>query len=194
MHIDRLLDHMEAIPGWFARVEGRLLRFSALQALMTCESSNIVEVGSYCGKCTVVLGAVVKEAQRGRVFGIDPPESLVVGVPDVWTGLGKVSIFEQKIGALGLADVVTLIQKKPAEVPWTSPLCFLFIDGFHDAENVASDFHHFFPHLEKGGYVAFHDYGNPQWPDVQSFVDALLADGIVSKVSSELHLIITKKL
>jgi len=193
MHIEQLLDYMERIPGWFLRNEARLLQCSALDALMKCGSGNVVEIGSYCGKSTVMLADAVRNAQRGRVHAIDPDESLVVGVADIWTGIGKVAIFTQKIKGLGLEQSVTLLQKRPSEVQWSDSICFLHIDGLHDAVNVAMDFDQFFSHVEKGGYVAFHDYGNPYYPGVKQVVDAALESGKVRKVAQESLLIILEK-
>ena len=193
MHIEQLLSFMENVPGWFAREEGRLLSYAVLEAAMKSKSGDIVEIGAYCGRATTVIGSAAKASQRAKVSSIDPDESLIVGVPDVWTGLGKVAIFNQKIAALGLDKVVTLIRKRPAEVTWTTPLCFLYIDGLHDEANVAGDFNRFIGHVEKGGCVAFHDYGNPDCPAVKNFVDSLIRAGNLVKVASEFHLIILSK-
>lgn len=193
MHIEKLLDYMEGIPGWYSREEARLLHSAALDSMMKCDSSNVLEVGSYCGKSTVMLVDAVRNAQRGKVFAVDPDEALVVGVPDIWTGIGKVSIFNQKIKGLQLDRAVILIKKRPAEVEWSEPLCFLHIDGLHDVGNVTSDFNRFFGCVEKGGYVAFHDYGNPDHPAVKQVADAMVASGKVSKVAQESLLVILEK-
>lgn len=193
MHIEKLLDYMERIPGWMSREEARLLQTSALDALMTLDAANVVEVGAYCGKATVMLADAVRNAQRGMVYAIDPDESLISGVPDAWTGIGKLAIFEEKLRGANLDRTVTLLRKKPCDVEWTLPIAFLHIDGLHDIHNVTSDFNKFFTHVEKGGYVAFHDYGNPGCPDVKRFVDGLLEGGKVSKVASEFHLIVVAK-
>lgn len=194
MNIEAILNYMENVPGWFTRGEGRLLFNMATDAVMKSEYGNIVEVGSYCGRSTTALGCAVKNAQRGKVCAIDPCEGSVSGVSSAWSGSSQASIFKHNLAILGLDVVVTLLQKKSTEVPWASPIALLFIDGLHDEANVAADLKHFFDHVEKGGYVAFHDYGNPDYPDVKKVVDGQIEAGKLTRIESEFHLIVTKKL
>lgn len=193
MNIEAILNYMENVPGWFTREEGKLIYQMATDAVMRSEYGNVVEVGSYCGRSTTALGFAVKNAQRGKVYAIDPCEGNLSGVSSAWSGTSQLSIFRHNLTVLSLDGAVTLIQKKSTEVPWASPIAFLFIDGLHDAQNVSADLAHFFPHVEKGGLVAFHDYGNPDYPDVKRIVDGLINEGKLTQVASAFHLIVTRK-
>jgi hypothetical protein len=53
----------------------------------------------------------------------------------------------------------------------SQPLNLLVIDGDHSYDGVKFDFDNYFPCIEAGGYVIIDDYGVPEWPDVQRFVD-----------------------
>jgi predicted O-methyltransferase YrrM len=57
------------------------------------------------------------------------------------------------------------------------PIAFLFIDGWHDAENVRADYHAWAPHVIPGGSIWFHDAYGAGWPDVQAEIDRLVASG-----------------
>jgi hypothetical protein len=46
---------------------------------------------------------------------------------------------------------------------WNTPIDLLFIDGSHAYEDVLQDFEQFFPHVNPGGIVAFHDVVDT-WP------------------------------
>ncbi|MGW8181546.1 MAG: hypothetical protein ACWGQW_22685, partial [bacterium] len=43
---------------------------------------------------------------------------------------------------------------------------FLMIDGSHLQLNVLHEYSYFGRFVPKGGYIAFHDYGKPNWPGV----------------------------
>ena len=82
---------------------------------------------------------------------------------------------------LGLGDVVReCIRKCSFEVEWNQPICYLFIDGLHDYDNVARDFRHFEGWVTQGGCVVFHDYSDT-CPGVTAFVDEVVAQGTSRK-------------
>lgn len=44
---------------------------------------------------------------------------------------------------------------------WSRPLDFLFIDGDHSYEGCSTDLKAWLPFVKKGGWIAFHDSGEP---------------------------------
>lgn len=48
----------------------------------------------------------------------------------------------------------------------------IFIDDGHDAADIIRDIESWFPHLRDFGFIAFHDYGSNNWPDVKKVVDS----------------------
>jgi hypothetical protein len=51
----------------------------------------------------------------------------------------------------------------------------LFIDGNHSYESVFSDYRNWYPKLNKGGIMAFHDYGVPKFSGIKKVVDEIVA-------------------
>jgi predicted O-methyltransferase YrrM len=169
------LARMSPIEGWLTEPEAALLMAATALALIRAEARPVVEIGSYCGRSTVVLGAVVKTVcPEARVHAIDPHEGEVAR--DIPAGPSTLERFLKNINDAGLADVVELIPKRSFEVAWSQQIGFLFIDGLHDYDNVARDFAHFQGWLTPSSYVGFHDYDRAS-PGVVDFVDQLLASG-----------------
>jgi predicted O-methyltransferase YrrM len=174
-----VLSQMKAIEGWLEEDEADLL-IGAVHA--SCRNGRplgaIVEIGSYCGRSTVVL------AHAARAFGAD--QQVVAIDPH----LGQVGAADQRVSqvapsrekflhnmaAAGVADMVELVEQYSTQVTWDRPIGLLFIDGLHDYVNVSRDFAHFSQWIASRGYVAFHDYAD-YYPGVRAFVDELLVGG-----------------
>jgi hypothetical protein len=190
-----LLDRIKNIEGWLSDKEADLLLATAIKACHVLPPPHhIVEVGSYQGKSTVVLGSVAKALfPDAKVYAIDPHEG-VVGATD--QGLQKVpptlNNFKKNIEGAGLSDVVVLLKDYSYRVDWQDPISFLFIDGLHDYPNVARDFWKFSSFLITGSYVAFHDYAY-YYPGVQALVDEILGSGEYEKVQLAESLMVIKK-
>jgi predicted O-methyltransferase YrrM len=178
---------MRAIGGWFTDEEGDLLLSAALAAIgpergaergAAGEARTLVEVGSYLGRSTAVLGRVVRAlSPRSRVFAIDPHEG-VVGADGEWLHHGSETLtqFRRNMAEAGVAEVVEPVVAKSFEVAWDRPIHLLFVDGLHDYDNVARDFRHFERFVAAEGVVLFHDYAD-YYPGVMRFVDELVAGG-----------------
>jgi predicted O-methyltransferase YrrM len=166
------LDIMEAVDGWFSRAEGSKLYETAVGASQV--SPVTVEIGSWKGRSTIVLGMVAKR-NGGKVYSVDPHDG------DLWSN-GKsiktpntLAEFKKNMVAAGLNDTVTLFQKKSKDVEWVDgKIGLLFIDGLHDYESVKSDFRKFEPHLAQGALIAFHDYNED---GVRKAVDEIVESG-----------------
>ena len=174
------LDVMEAVKGWFTREEGGSLYEAAARAVKV--SPVFVEVGSWKGRSTMVLGYAAK--RRGaKLYAVDPHEGDLHSQGKGIKTEGTLEEFEKNVVAAGIRDVVTTVAKKSTDVVWkeeNGKIGLLFIDGKHDYESVSKDFKHFEPHLHHDGYVAFHDYNEP---DVKRFVDEVVETGQYEPVS-----------
>jgi predicted O-methyltransferase YrrM len=156
---------------------------------------SIVEIGSYQGKSTVLLGSVVKAFFPGaKVYAIDPHNG-VIGASD--QGIHSVSptleMFKKNIANAGLTEVIETIVNYSYKVDWQAPVSLLFIDGLHDYPNVSRDFWHFSNWVNSGGYIVFHDYAD-YYPGVQAFVNELLETGQYLKAQQARSLIVLQKL
>ncbi len=179
-----ILQQMKRVEGWLEEDEGELLIAATARAITSLPSgSAVVEVGSFCGRGTVVLGGVVKSlAADSLVYAIDRHDGRV-GALDQGIRVTRptLDIFQRNIDENGLRAVVRTLQSDSADVAWDMPIGMLLIDGLHDYPSVARDFHHFEKWLVPGGLVAFHDYAD-YFPGVKRFVDELLRTECYRKV------------
>jgi hypothetical protein len=191
-----LLARMKDVEGWLAEDEADLLAAATARALRELPRPHaVVEVGSYCGRSTVVLGGVVQALDRqARVYAIDPHTG-VVGARDQGLHRGPPTFdrFRRTLDEAGLSGVVEPIRAASYEVPWDRPVGLLLIDALHDYPSVATDFYHFESHLLPGGYAAFHDYAD-YYPGVRAFVDELLGSGRYRQVGLAGSLMVVQKL
>jgi MMP 1-O-methyltransferase len=161
-----LLAAAEAARGFMPPDEGLAL-YEAAAAVEV--PGPLLEVGSYCGKSSVYLGAAARE--RGRVlFAVDHhrgSEENQAGwewhEPDlVDPEVGKMDTlprFRRTIHDAGLeGTVVAVVGESPLVARnWTTPLALLFIDGGHGVEPARLDFELWTPHVAPGGTLAIHD-------------------------------------
>jgi hypothetical protein len=138
-----------------------------------------VEIGSYCGRSTVVLGLTIKAlgGAETRLHAIDPHEGEVSTLEQgVMQTAPTLEPFTRNVADAGLATIVVPHIARAADVPWASPAAFLLVDGLHDYPHVTKDLGHFAPFVRSGGFVAFHDYAG-YFPGVKRAVDELLDGG-----------------
>ena len=182
--IEKHLDKMRKIEGWLSDNEASLLLATLENTFLNnSESHHIVEIGSYHGKTTVLMGSFINThfPNRAIIQAIDTHDGKL-GAAD--KGLQQFppsyEKFKQNIETAGLSDIIVPIKSISTEVAWDKPISFLFIDGLHDYENVSKDFRYFSTWITEGGYVGFHDYAD-YFPGVKAFVNELLATGIYQK-------------
>jgi hypothetical protein len=190
-----LLSRVASVEGWLSTAEADLLLGAAIHAVTTLEKPvRIVEIGSYCGKSTTVLGSAAKALDpEARVYAVDPHEG-EVGAPgqDYRKEAPTLERFQVNMATAGLNGVVELVQQRSFDVSWDGPISLLFIDGLHDYFSVASDYSHFDRWIVKGGFVAFHDYAS-FYPGVKAFVDHLVETGTCVPVGQADSLVVLRR-
>jgi hypothetical protein len=193
--IGEILAIMRSVEGWLRDEEAELLIHLTRRAVVE-NASAVVEIGSFCGKSTIVLARAAKTVGvDARIYAIDPHQG-EVGAEDTIGGVERLrptfERFLDNIAGAGVADVIEPIRRRSYEVPWRLPIALLFVDGLHDYASVARDFFHFEPYLASGGYVAFHDYGD-NYPGVRTFVAGLAADDSFNEVARAASLVVLQK-
>jgi predicted O-methyltransferase YrrM len=161
-----LLEHARAAKGFMPEDEGLLLFRRALEQLPT---GPALEVGTYCGKSAIYLGAAAREVD-GTVFTVDHHrgseenqagwEHHDTSVVDAEFGLmDTLPTFRKNIARAGLEDqVVAVIGKSlPVARHWQTPLSLLFIDGGHGEEPARNDYEAWVPKIQSGGLLVIHD-------------------------------------
>jgi predicted O-methyltransferase YrrM len=169
MTIDQTL--IDSIKGFLDPEEGRGLFDIALEA---SRLGPCLEIGSYCGKSTLFLGAACQE-RRMTLFSIDhhggseeqqPGEAYFD--PELFDPflyqVDTCNHFRQTLKRAGLEEtVVALVSRSEvAARHWATPLSLVFIDGGHAFHTVLSDYMCWHRHILPNGYLLFHDiYPDP---------------------------------
>jgi hypothetical protein len=189
-----VIDQMQAVDGWFDESEAELLATACAHILKQVPPpAVVVEVGSYCGRSTVVLGGIMRAiGSRALLYSIDPHEGLV-GSSDagLYSGHPTIEAFRATLAAANMSSFVRIVPARSSEVSWADPIAFLLIDALHDYASVARDFFTFEPFLIAGALVAFHDYALYA-PGVKTFVHELLGTGKYEFVDAQESLIILR--
>ncbi|MTE14340.1 class I SAM-dependent methyltransferase [Nocardia aurantiaca] len=129
----------------------------------------ILEIGTYCGKSAIYLGAAARET-GATVFTVDHHRGSEEHQPgweyhdtslvDTETGVfDTVTSFRRSIVRAGLTDIVIGVIGSSAAVAriWGAPLRLLFIDGGHTEEAAQRDYDCWAHRVAEGGILAIHD-------------------------------------
>ena len=163
---EALFAFADAIRGFMPPDEGRARHNHASTVAV---EGPFLEVGSYCGKSTVYLGAAA--CQRGRLlFAVDHHRGSEENQPgwewhepdlvDPASGLiDTLPEFRRTIRDSGLdGTVVAVVGDSPSvAAAWGTPLALVFIDGGHGVEPAHADYQGWVPHLAEGGTLLIHD-------------------------------------
>lgn len=161
-----LLQHALAAPGFMPDDEGLLLHRTARERL---PHGPALEVGTYCGKSAIYLGAAAREV-GGTVFTVDHhrgSEENQAGwehhdpsLVDPESGLmDTLPVFRRTLASAGLEDHVVAVVGRSTTVSahWRTPLSLLFIDGGHAEVHAQNDYAGWAPWLMSDGLLVIHD-------------------------------------
>ncbi|MFD9603215.1 MULTISPECIES: class I SAM-dependent methyltransferase [unclassified Streptomyces] len=162
-----ILAAFQAAKGFMPVVEGLALYGAAVEAAAL--GLPILEVGTYCGRSTILLADVARAAgvtaltvdhHRGseeQQPGWEYHDPTVVD-PEVGR-MDTLPTFRRTLHAAGLEDhVVALVGRSPqVAAVWGGKLGFVFIDGGHTDEHANGDYEGWAPHVADGGLLVIHD-------------------------------------
>ena len=164
-----LLPHALEAKGFMPEDEGLLLHRAALARL---PHGPALEVGTYCGKSAIYLGAAAREVggPQAVVFTVDHHrgseenqagwEHHDASLVDPEFGLmDTLPVFRRTIARAGLEDQVVAVIGRSTTVAghWRTPLSLLFIDGGHAEIHAQNDYSGWAPWVDNGGYLVIHD-------------------------------------
>ena len=161
---------LDAVKGFLDPLEAAALYAGVEQV---AGKGLIVEIGSYCGKSTIILGTACQKA-GGTLLAIDhhrgseenqPGEEYFD--PDLDDGEGGMSSllqFRANIRAAGLEDTVIpalASSQIVSRLPMAAP-ALVFIDGGHSMPAALADWQNWGARVIQGGLLAIHDvFPNP---------------------------------
>jgi MMP 1-O-methyltransferase len=161
-----LLELARAARGFMPHDEGLALHRLARERL---PRGPVLEVGSYCGKSALYLGAAARTV-GGVVITVDHhrgSEENQAGwehhdpeLVDAVSGrMDTLPFFRRKVEEAGLEDVVVAVVGDSATIArvWRTPLSLLFIDGGHGDAPAHADYAGWAPWVMAGGLLAIHD-------------------------------------
>lgn len=168
-----LYDDIKTLPGYFTYDDAVAFTLLLQTQNVGGVKGDILKIGSYHGRSTVVIGRCVQPGQRLIVCDTfersvedtypEPPSpealrrTLARLVPDLW----QVDIRAARSDELDLDGVV---------------LRFAHIDGGHSYDVALHDLRFAAAHLAAAGIIAVDDYQHPDWQDVTAAVDAFVAE------------------
>jgi predicted O-methyltransferase YrrM len=162
----RLFNLAGQIKGFLSPREGRRLFELACEA---ASSGPCLEIGSYCGKSAVYIGAACKRFDN-TLFSIDHHRGSEEHQPgELYFDADLFDPFHFRVDTLRhfrktlmTADlersVVPLVTSSAlAARHWATQLSLVFIDGGHAYDTVLSDYLNWNRHILPGGFLIFHD-------------------------------------
>lgn len=162
---ERLRRAAAAAPGFMPEDEGLALYRAGIAA---ASMGPMLEIGSYCGKSAVYLGAAARE-KGGLLYSLDhhrgseehqPGEEYhdpgLLGEDD---RVDSLPVFRRTIAGAGLEDVVVGVVGRSSAVAgaWGTPLALVFIDGGHSDASAQADYAGWAAHVVPSGLLAIHD-------------------------------------
>ncbi|GAA2804088.1 class I SAM-dependent methyltransferase [Streptomyces showdoensis] len=168
-----ILAAFEAAKGFMPVKEGLALYAAAAEAAEL--GLPLLEVGTYCGRSTILLADVARaagtvavtvdhhrgseEQQPGWEYHdpsvVDPEVGAMDTLPTFRRTLHKAGLEEYVIAVVGRSPQVAKV--------WAGQLGFVFVDGGHTDEHATNDYEGWAPKVAPGGILVIHDvFPNPE--------------------------------
>ncbi|QEH94326.1 class I SAM-dependent methyltransferase [Dermacoccus abyssi] len=160
-----VLDAFDATTGFMPLDEGRAL----FEAACTARPGAWLEIGTYCGKSTVLLAQAAREVGGTQIVTVDHHHGSEENQPGwEWHDTSMVDEHSGLLDTLPsfrrtwddhVRDVVSAVVATTEQVAawWSTPVEFLFLDGNHVEEMAQHDYAAFAQHVAPGGLLAVHD-------------------------------------
>jgi len=185
---ENLLSEIESVEGFLSPNEVRFL--SLLAAYPTAEG-EILEIGSFKGKSTIILAKAAALTDNALVNAVDPMMAPSETDPDLRGDVSSFPDFRKNIESKGVAERIHLHKTFSYELAktWDKPLRLLWIDGDHTYKGTKLDFDGFNNYLEDGAIIAIHDVLHAFEGGIRVFMEDVLlspnfgASGFVGSIA-----------
>jgi predicted O-methyltransferase YrrM len=163
-----LLAHARAAKGFMPDDEGAFLHALALDRL---PHGPALEIGTYCGKSAIYLGAAARATgPEAVVLTLDHhrgSEENQAGwehhdptlVDEEFGLMDTLPTFRRTLARAGLEDQVVAVVGRSTTVArcWRTPVSLLFIDGGHAEVHAQNDYTGFARWVQRDGVLVIHD-------------------------------------
>lgn len=186
-----LLQKANSIKGWKHFEEIKLIAEVAEKVAKSCETTDlVVEINSFYGKGTVVLGSIFKQHQPAvKILAIN---HLMMETTEKNGVLpfeeNQIDTLKTSLESFEVDDQVEVVFENDQYQNWKTSIAFLLIDGIHNEERLLDYYNNFKEQLKSDSYLLVHDYVK-HYPGVVMFVDNLIEEGKVKVFKKEGSLI-----
>lgn len=172
---DELPRLVSGLEGYLGDREMRLL---ALFAALPTASGEVLEIGSFKGKSTIVLAKAAQLAGQKSIVAVDPLTSPAVTDPSLRGEASGWKDFEANLRRAGVFDQVEFYRECSSDLAlkWNPQrkIRLLWIDGDHTYRGAKLDFDLFRPFLADGAVLAMHDVLHQNDGPVRVFAEDVL--------------------
>lgn len=157
MNTQEAIDFAESVEGIYTREELVAL-YDLADGLPN--GARVLEIGVLYGRSTSALMILAKR----KHFDLRLVDPFVLNGPDAAAGFARL--------AADMQCPFVLYCMRSDEVRWVPgmKIDLLHVDGDHSPEGIKRDCQ-FLQFVKRNGYAVFHDYGNPDYPQVKQIVD-----------------------
>jgi len=190
--VGKLLEITKNMEGFLSEKE---IKFLALLAACPTAKGEILEIGSFKGKSTVILVKSASLTGKTNVVAVDPLTSPAITDPDLKGEESCLKNFQANLRNAGVEKYVEFHCKYSHELAevWNRDIRLLWIDGDHTYSGTKLDFDAFSPFLSDGAIIAIHDVLHNFEGSIRVFMeDVLLSNhfgpaGICGSISWAQH-------
>ncbi len=186
--LEHYLAEFSSVPGWLDSLDAELLcEVSRVQGALLPEAElNVVEIGVYHGRCTILLGFLLRPGEQLIACDIFLNAAGISDENAQWNerfypGLTRTD-FERNYLRYhsALPVIVAEPSQRLADLLPAGSCRLIHVDGGHDYATVTSDARAAHELLAPGGAVVFDDYCKPHLPGTALAVwEQVLHHGLV---------------
>ncbi len=171
-----LIETTKNIEGFLTERE---MKFLALLAACPTARGEILEIGSFKGKSTIILAKGASLTSETNIVVVDPLTSPATTDPDLKGQESSSGDFQTNLRNTGVEKCVEFHHKCSSELAkvWNRDISILWIDGDHTYAGTKSDFDMFSRFLSNGAIIAIHDVMH----NFEGTIRVFLEDVLLSK-------------